>query len=101
MFFFFSFRREVLFTRLKPRPSWLEAAPPTCPDVEVHGLRLLPPLDARVLLLEGVDVSAHPLHHHAVDGGLMLRLGSAPSARSSPHRAGAQLGDAPVLGSLI
>lgn len=68
--------------------------PPTCAHAEVHGLLLLPPLDAGVLLLQGVDVRVHPLHHHAVDGRLVLRLGSA-------HRAWAQLGDVALLRSLL
>lgn len=74
--------------------------PPTCAHVEVHGLLLLPPLDAGVLLLQGVDVGVHPLHHHAVDGCLVLRLGSSSRPRGS-HRPGAQLGDVALLRSLL
>lgn len=60
---------------------------------------LLPPLDPGVLLLQGVDVGVHPLHHHAVDGRLVLRLGSPKPRRS--HRPRAQLGDVALLRSLL
>lgn len=76
------------------------ALPPTCAYVEVHRLLLLPPLDASVLLLQGVDVGVHPLHHHAVDGCLVLRLGSSSCPRG-PHRPRAQLGDVALLRLLL
>lgn len=76
------------------------ALPPTCAYAEVHRLLLLPPLDAGVLLLQGVDVGVHPLHHHAVDGCLVLRLGSSSRRRGS-HRPRAQLADVALLRSLL
>ncbi len=83
--------------------------PLTCAYVELHSLLLLPPFDACVLLLQGVDVGAHSLHHHAVDRSLMLRPGTSSSSSSSAstscpsssHRSWAQLSDVPLLGSLV
>ena len=75
--------------------------PPTCAYVELHSLLLLPPLDARVLLLQCVDVCAHSLHHHAVDGCLMLCLRNSSSTCSSAHRSRAQLCNVPLLRSLV
>ena len=91
---------------------------PTRADAELHGLLLLPPLDACVLPLQRADVRAHALRHHAVDRRLLLLLlppsagGSSPSCRAGadepaaaaaagPHRAGAQLGDVPLPPVLI
>lgn len=85
----------------------------TCADVELHGLLLLPPLDASVLLLQGADVRVHPLHHHAVDGCLMLCPGSTSSCSPtssassctscsrSAHGSGAQRRHVALFGSLV
>lgn len=54
-------------------------------NVEQVGLLLLSSLDAVVLLSECSDVCAHALHHHAVDGGVVL-------CPASPHCPGAKLG---------
>lgn len=57
----------------------------TCVNVEQVGLLLLPSLDAVVLLGERSNVRAHALHHHAVDGGVLL-------CPTSSHCPGTQLG---------
>lgn len=83
---------------------WFWLLFPTCAYVELHGLLLLPPFNPCILLLQGVDVGAHSLHHHAVDGSLMLRPGTSCSSTSCPsssHRSWAQLGDVSLLCSLV
>lgn len=44
----------------------------TCPDVHLVGLLLLLLLNPRILLLQRVDVRGHALHHHAVEGRVVL-----------------------------